>query len=239
MSETLAVENLVFEVRRSSRRKTLGITVDRGGELVLHAPESSEITEVSRWTRSKLLWVYGKLLKKERLAPRLPEPDFVSGENFWFLGRNYRLKIMRGDCEALSFDGRNFRLRANARSDATNHFRNWYVHNGREWLRPRVRLVSRKLGVAPARVNVRDLGYRWGSCGKNAALYFDWKLLQLPARVIDYVIAHELAHLLEPHHGPRLWRILDRSLPDWRDRSEELRIKARDVYWCHDRMNNH
>jgi predicted metal-dependent hydrolase len=132
MSETLAVENLVFEVRRSSRRKTLGITVDRGGELVLHAPESSEITEVSRRTRSKLLWVYGKLLKKERLAPRLPEPDFVSGENFWFLGRNYRLKIMRGDCEALPFDGRNFRLRANARSDATNHLRNWYVYNGRE-----------------------------------------------------------------------------------------------------------
>ena len=236
MSETLAVENLVFEVRRSSRRKTLGITVDRGGELVLHAPESTEITEVSRWTRSKLLWVYSKLLRKERLAPRLREPDFVSGENFWFLGRNYRLKIMGGDCEALSFDGKNFRLSANVCSNATNHFRNWYVHNGREWLCRRVGLISRKVGVIPSRVIVNDLGYRWGSCGKDGRIYFNWKLLQLPVRVIDYVISHELAHLLEPHHGPALWTILDRSLPDWRMRAEELKVRARDVYWCNDRI---
>ncbi|MGH7823782.1 MAG: M48 metallopeptidase family protein [Candidatus Binatia bacterium] len=52
----------------------------------------------------------------------------------------------------------------------------------------------------------------------------------------DYVIAHELAHLLEPNHGPELWRILDRSLPDWRDRCEELKVKARHIYWCHQRM---
>lgn len=87
-----------------------------------------------------------------------------------------------------------------------------------------------------SRVEVRDLGYRWGSCGKNGVVYFNWKLLQLPVRVTDYVIAHELAHLLEPHHGPELWRILDRSLPDWRMRCEELKVKARDIYWCHDRM---
>jgi predicted metal-dependent hydrolase len=65
-------------------------------------------------------------------------------------------------------------------------------------------------------------------------VYFNWKLLQLPMRIADYVIAHELAHLLEPHHGPDLWRILDRSLPDWRDQSEELKVKARNIYWCND-----
>jgi predicted metal-dependent hydrolase len=236
MSETLAVENLVFEVRRSSRRKTLGITVGRGGELIIHAPESSCLTELSRWVRSKLIWVHRKLLTKEASAARLPEPDFVSGENFCFLGRNYRLKIVRDGYEALSFDGKNFRLNVHARSEANYHFKHWYVHNGREWFRERVGLVSRKVGVAPSRVIVSDLGYRWGSCGKNGRLYFNWKLLQLPVRVIDYVIAHELAHLLEPHHGPALWTILDRSLPDWRMRADELKVRARDVYWCNDRI---
>ena len=89
------------------------------------------------------------------------------------------------------------------------------------------------------RVDVRDLGYRWGSCGKKGVVYFNWKLLQLPVRIIDYVIAHELAHLLEPHHGIALWGILDRSPPDWRDRSEELKVKAREIYWCNVRMKNH
>ena len=180
--------------------------------------------------------MHQKLLNKASVAPKRREPEFVSGESFSCLGRSYRLKIVREAFETLYFDGKHFRLSADARSNASDHFRTWYVRNGRDWLCGRVGLVSRKVGVAPSRVSVRDLGYRWGSCGKNGSLYFSWKLLQLPVRVIDYVIAHELAHLLEPRHGPALWRILDRSLPDWRDRSEELRIKARDIYWCNGRM---
>jgi predicted metal-dependent hydrolase len=160
----------------------------------------------------------------------------VSGESFSYLGRSYRLKVIHVSYEALSFDGRYFRVNENARSNATDHFRAWYVCNGREWLCGRVALVGRKVGAAPARVSVRDLGYRWGSCGKSGSVYFNWKLLQLPVRVIDYVVAHELAHLLERGHGPAFWTVLDRSLPDWRDRSEELRIKARDIHWCNDRM---
>ena len=136
------------------------------------------------------------------ILPRVREPEFVSGESFSYLGRSYRLKLVRGAVESLRFDGKNFLLRATARSQARDHFRRWYVQTGRVWLRDRVNLLSRKLGISAARVDVRDLGYRWGSCGKNSVVYFNWKLLQLPARVTDYVIAHELAHLLEPHHGP-------------------------------------
>jgi predicted metal-dependent hydrolase len=236
--ETLELSNLVFEVRRSPRRATLGLTVDRGGELVIPAPESSNRDELACWTRSKLLWVHRKLLDKSDILQRVREPEFVSGESFSYLGRSYRLKVVRGAVESLRFDGKNFLLSATARSKGTDHFRRWYVQTGRVWLRERVNLLSRKLGVIATRVDVRDLGYRWGSCGKNSVVYFNWKLLQLPVRITDYVIAHELAHLLEPHHGPDLWRILDRSLPDWRDRSEELKVKARDIYWCNDRMNN-
>jgi predicted metal-dependent hydrolase len=231
MSETLTIDRLVFEVRRSTRRKTLGLTVDRGGELVLHAPDGSASDELVRWTRSKLLWVHRKLLIRVESAPQLAEPAFVSGENFKFLGRNYRLKLLRDDAAPLEFNGRYFLLCVSARPEATKHFRDWYVRNGREWLSRRVELLSRKVGATPSRVSVRDLGYRWGSCGKNGALYFNWRLLQLPARVIDYVIIHELAHLREPHHAPEFWRILDGALADWRLRSEELKVKARDIYW--------
>lgn len=78
------------------------------------------------------------------------------------------------------------------------------------------------------RVDVRDLGYRWGSCGKNRVLFFNWKVLQLPVRLADYVIVHELIHLQVPNHGPDFWRAFERSMPDWRNRQEELRIKAKD-----------
>jgi predicted metal-dependent hydrolase len=238
MNETLTIDRLVFEVRRSTRRKTLGLTMDRGGELVLHAPDGSASDELLRWTRSKLLWVHRKLLSRAEAAPQLAEPAFVSGENFTFLGRNYRLKLLRDASAPLEFDGRYFLLCVSKRAEATKYFRAWYVRNGREWLSRRVELLTRKIAATPSRVSVRDLGYRWGSCGKNGALYFNWRLLQLPARVIDYVIVHELAHLREPHHAPEFWRILDRSLPDWRSRRKELEITARQIYWCNGRMSS-
>lgn len=76
-------------------------------------------------------------------------------------------------------------------------------------------------------------GYRWGSCGRNDILFFNWKLMQPPPHLIDYVVAHELAHLLEPHHAPEFWSVLDRAMPDWRERREELRMQVRCLYWCH------
>ncbi len=234
--ETLELSNLVFEVRRSPRRATLGLTVDRGGELVIHAPESSDRDELARWTRSKLLWVHRKLLDKTDVLPRVREPEFVSGESFCYLSKTFRLKIVRGTNEPFKFDGKNFLLSESARAKAAAHFRHWYIQTGAGWFRHRVNLLIRRLGIEAKRIHIRDLGYHWGSCGKNGIVYFNWKLLQLPPRVIDYVIAHEFAHLLEPHHGPELWRILDRSLPDWRARAEELKVKARDIYWCNNRM---
>jgi predicted metal-dependent hydrolase len=234
--ETLELSNLVFEVRRSPRRSTLGLTVDRGRELVIHAPEASGHDELARWTRSKLLWVHRKLIRKAEATPNVREPEFVSGESFCYLGKAFRLKVVHQAKEPFRFDGKNFLLNSSARQSAGDHFKRWYISAGNRWLCQRVTHLSRRLSIQPRRIAVRDLGFRWGSCGKNGVVYFNWKLFQLPTRLIDYVIMHELAHLVEPHHGPELWCILDRSLPDWRVRAEDLRIKAREIFWSHERM---
>jgi predicted metal-dependent hydrolase len=236
MNETLKVGDLTFEIRRSNRRKTLGLTVDRGGELVIHCPESTKKDELEQWTRSKLLWVHRKLALKEELAPKVREPDFLTGERFRYLGRSYRLVTVEKQGEALSFVRGRFSLRRDQKKHGTDHFREWYTKHGQEWLSARVDFVSRRIGVRPASVRLRELGFRWGSCSKGNAVSFSWKLLQLNTRLVDYVIAHELAHLMAPHHTPPFWQILDRALPDWKQRKEELRTQVRDIYWCHPRM---
>ena len=223
MSETLEVGGLTFEIRRSLRRKTLGLTVDRGGELCLHAPENTTAHELTQWTHSKLLWVHRTLARKEALAPKVRAPEFVSGENFSYLGRNYRLKIVRQPAEPLRFDGKYFWLAEGVRGEAEAHFRRWYIRTGRDWLSERTAILAHKTGTEAARVEVRDLGFRWGSCGKNGVLFFNWRLLQLPVRLIDYIIVHELVHLQEPHHSPELWQAIDRALPAWRQLQEALR----------------
>lgn len=232
MNETLEVGGLSFEVRRSSRRKILGLTVDRGGELVIHSPDATAHEDLTRWTKSKLLWVHQKLMLKEELTGASRKPEFVSGESFSYLGRLYRLQIVTDKKQPLHFDGRRFYLRRDARASAGDHFRSWFIAVGKTWIESRVHSLAGRIGASPSRIEVRDLGFRWGSCGKNAVIYFNWKLLQLPVRLADYVLCHELAHLIETNHGREFWRVLERALPDWRDRQEKLRTKAVELYWC-------
>ncbi|MCB1921104.1 MAG: M48 family metallopeptidase [Candidatus Competibacteraceae bacterium] len=238
MSETLEVGGLTFIVRRSARRKTLGLTVDRGGESVIHCPESATADALACWARPKLLWVQGKRALKEQLAPPMREPEYVSGENFRYLGCNYRLTLLARQDEALRFEGQRFLMRKDATANGMAHFRRWYIDHGRPWIVERADWLSPRIGLAPAGVRLGDLGFRWGSCGKDQVLWFNWKSLQLPVRLIDYVIVHELAHLAEPNHSPAFWSVLERAMPDWQDRQETLRTQAQGLYWCHPGMRS-
>lgn len=231
MAETLELQGLTFEIRRSARRRTLSLTVDRGGDLVLHTPFAVEKDELTAWTRSKLLWVHRKLALKESIALRPRSPEYVTGETLAYLGKRYRLVLVTAQKEALRFDGTRFLLRRDARP-ADVHFKRWYIAAGKEWLPPRIELLRSRTGPAPTRVVVRDLGFRWGSCGRDGALYLNWRILQFPIRVVDYVLIHELCHLVEPNHRPAFWRMLERALSDWRECKEELHRGTADIFWC-------
>ena len=78
-------------------------------------------------------------------------------------------------------------------------------------------------------VKVQDLGYRWGSCGKGDWLYFHWKAILLPARIAEYVVVHEIAHLHEPHHTPAFWLRVERAMPDYAQRKAWLAEHGIDV----------
>lgn len=227
MTETLTVGGLSFEVRRSDRRRTLGLTVDRGGELVAHVPAVVATDTLAGWINKKLLWVHRKLALKEEAAPKGCAPEYVSGEAFCYLGRRFRLKLVDRQEQPLRCEDARFMLRRDARP-AEQHFRRWYVQAGTEWLRARVERLSQYAACKPARIEVRDLGFRWGSCSKNGVLFFNWKVLQLPVRLVDYVIMHELVHLHEGHHGSAFWEALGRAMPDWRKRKEALAEKVKD-----------
>lgn len=227
MKETLRLNGLVFEVRRSDRRKTLGLTVDRGGELVAHVPLGTSVEELTRWINSKLLWVYRKLALKEDAAPKVHAPEYVSGEAFCYLGRRFRLKVVPAQKLPLQFDGTWFSLRRDARP-AEVHFRRWYLETGTDWLQQRIEWLSQHATRKPEKIEVRDLGFRWGSCGKGGVVYFNWKALQLPVRLLDYIIMHELVHLVEGHHGPKFWQALGRAMPDWQRRKDALVDRAKE-----------
>jgi len=222
MTETLHIANLDFEVRRSPRRKTLGLTVDRAGELVVHAPESSGEDQLRQWIGKKLLWVHRKLAEKQDLRPRRQHLVFVTGESIFYLGQNYRLRVEDTQVVPLDFDGEWFHLRRANQAEAASHFKAWFIRTGAHWLAARAKALLPRIDGGDVTVNVGDLGYRWGSCSMKGVMHFNWRLLQLPVHLIDYVVAHELVHRVEHNHTPRFWGMLERAMPDCRARETEL-----------------
>ena len=223
--QTLSVGAFTFQLRYSRRRKTVGLTIERDGQLTITAPHNCPLDLIEQVARQKQVWVYGKLAAREQLfQPRQPK-EYVPGEGFYYLGCSYRLKLITPDDETVPplrlHQGR-FQLRRDALDQAEQHFINWYTTHGQPWIARRASLFTERLGVTPASIEVRTLGYRWGSCGRGRRLYFHWRAICLPPRIIEYVIVHELAHLLEPHHGPAFWRRLERVIPDFAARKTWL-----------------
>jgi predicted metal-dependent hydrolase len=227
----LIVNDLRFELRHSTRRRTLEITVDRGGALILSAPPDVAEERLRDFVRRKRMWVYRQLARKEALTRPIPPKAFVDGEGFLYLGRSYRLRLVpdaQADAAVALKLGRLVMPRG-AAVDGRAHLRRWYATRALPWLRRRVRDYAARMEVNPAGVRVQDLGYRWGSCGKGGWLYFHWKTILLPARIAEYVVVHEMAHLHEPHHTPEFWRRVERAMPDYEVRKAWLAEHGMDV----------
>jgi predicted metal-dependent hydrolase len=223
VDECLSVDGLDFEVRRSSRRKTVGLLVERDRALIVQAPEGVDREQLRAIVRSRLVWIHTKLEEVGAAPTPLPfrRRDYVDGEGFYFLGRHYRLrlhdpKLEDGPTPAIILRDGYFWLRRDQLRVAERRFAEWYARQARPYLNAAVRRLKTRVGVSPPRyVNVADLGYRWGSCGAGGVLHFHWRTIQLPPSVIDYVVVHELAHLRVPNHDPAFWAEVERVLPDY------------------------
>lgn len=231
MPEIITVDDLSIEVRRSSRRKNISIVVDRGGQLVIAAPENCAQEKLLSVIKSKKQWIHMKLIDKEKqLSPTPPVKEYVSGEGFHYLGKSYRLRIIEPDptqarTPVFRFCQGQFELRSDERYNGREHFIKWYTNRCYSWLENRLPEYGKRVQVEMNKLSVTDLGYRWGSCS-SSQINFHWRLILLPVHIIEYVVVHELAHLHEPDHGDEFWKIVDRVIPDWQERKNWLALNG-------------
>ncbi len=229
LSSSLIVNDLRFELRRSARRRALEITVERDGALVLSGPSDAPEEALRDFVHRKRMWVYRQLARHDALPALAPRKVFTDGEGFSYLGRNYRLKLVDEADVAVKLAGGRFVMPKAVAKDGQALMVRWYTERARAWISAKVAEYAARMEVAPAGVRVQDLGYRWGSCGKGDWLYFHWKSILLPARIVEYIVVHEVAHLHEPHHTPEFWRRVERAMPDYKLRQDWLGQHGQDV----------
>jgi predicted metal-dependent hydrolase len=224
MPNRLSVGGLDFEVQLSGARRSIGITVDRDGSLIVTAPKDCDQADLIAFAQDKRMWVYKKLAEKDLLLSLRPTKEFVTGEGFTYLGRSHRLLLADRHGPAVKLErGRLVMPRDVAVSGAgPQTVVDWYRTCALRWLPRRVAPWAHRMGVRPGGVDVRDLGYRWGSLGKSDRVNFHWATIQLTPALVDYVIVHELAHIHEPNHTPEFWIRVERAMPNFQIAKEEL-----------------
>jgi hypothetical protein len=220
----LSVAGLDFKVQLSDARRSIGITVDRDGSLIVNAPYDCDEAELAAFAHDKRMWVYKKLAEKDLLLSHRPTREFVNGEGFAYLGRSHRLLLTDHGWDSVKLErGRLVMPRHIATSGfGARAMIDWYRTRAQRWLGRRIGPWAQRMGVVPRAIDVRDLGYRWGSLGKSDRVNFHWATIQLRPSLVDYVITHELAHIREPNHTPDFWIRVERALPKYQLARNEL-----------------
>ena len=145
--------------------------------------------------------------QKYQALPHPPGKELVSGESALYLGRQYRIEVVKSGLTGIQFAQR-FLIPATQGKKRAEALREWYIGKAKEKLIPQVKLYARELGVDVAEVKIVDNRYRWGSCTLRNNVTLNWRLIKAPMFVIDYVIVHELSHLIETNHNHRFWNII-------------------------------
>lgn len=213
--------NLEYSVIYSSR-KTLTITVERDRSVIVRAPDGTPREQIDAIVEKKKIWLYEKTRHVQKHDQPRKEKEFVSGASILYLGKSYRLEAISEDFGGILFDNK-FLISKSSIPQAPALLRAWYIQKAGEKITPQVKFYAKHLGVSFNNILISDLKYRWGSCTPRNNLNFNWRLIKAPMRVVEYVIVHELAHLLEPNHTAHFWAIVKTQLPDYLKAKEWLK----------------
>lgn len=210
-----------FDIIRSQRR-TIAVEITKEGGILVRAPMKLPRREVFAFVQQNRGWIIRKL-DQVRIQPQECTPmQFREGESFPFLGEQYRMRFVEGG-EFLRKHNGEFLLGVDLSSRARDLFLTWYRARAREIIEDRVEHHALRMGLRVRSVRITDARRRWGSCNAAGAVNFTWRLVMAPPEVIDYVVVHELVHLIEMNHSRRFWEQLGRILPDYAERRTWLR----------------
>ncbi len=210
-----------------SKRKSLEISVYPNGAVAVKAPLGTNEDLVMRRVRKRSRWIKKQIDYFSQFEPRTPKRRFVGGESHLYLGRKYRLKITQSKDEGVLLKRGFFHIGVSANKPETVSalLENWY--------RSRADLYFsqvfencwenfQKKGLEKPALKIRKMKTRWGSLSPKGKMTLNQDLIKAPRECIEYVVIHELCHLLHHNHGKEFYNLLDHLLPDWTKRKHKL-----------------
>ena len=221
-------DQLHYQLERRQRR-TVGLKITIDG-LVIHAPKRISQSHLESLIVLKADWIHKKLTSLT--ANQIPNLQWQDGEQLWLLGHPMML-IIRHDARSRAVtylpkynEPSILNLALPNHEDATAVSRKviqWYKKEALVDFARRLELFSTKLGVAVPKLLLSNAQSRWGSCNSKKEVRLNWRLIQAPPHIINYVICHELAHLKEMNHSAKFWAVVGSIYPDYKAAEKDLK----------------
>jgi len=216
---------LIKQIIRSNRR-TLALQIAPDASLIVRAPKKVSEATIFTFVQKKLKWIlHHQKLARESYRPSVKR-EFVDGEGFLYLGDWHNLCVIRDVTQPLVVNEKKFLLSESFLPDAKQLFEQWYRKKACEVIKDRVRRYAETAGLSFKRITITGARKRWGSCGPKGTLNFSWRLIMAPMKVVDYVVAHELAHLEERNHSRKFREKVRLLFPDYQPAENWLKANS-------------
>lgn len=208
-----------------TERKTLGISVYPDRATIVKAPIDSSMEKIEQKVRKKAAWILKQQDYFLSFEPRTTPRKFVSGETHLYLGRQYQLKVIIDTNEFVKYTGRFIEVHTSNKNSVSDLLNTWYSEKAKIWFPVLAEpLINRfkKYGVVPKTIDIKAMQYRWGSCSAKGRILLNLELMKAPKACIQYVIVHELCHLVHRDHTAAFFKLQDREFSEWKKWKEKL-----------------
>jgi len=227
LSYEYGTELIEFEIV-FRKRKSLSVEIEPPNKITVISPEGKTEQEILEVVKLKSKWIVQKLFEIREIEYRKRIKQYVNGESFIYLGRNYSLQIILDDeCtlpKAKLYRSR-FYVTTNTKDEVVikKSLEDWYRDKARLKIQERIDYYQGYFDIEPRKVQIKNQQKRWGSCTKNNDLLFNWKCVMSPSPVLDYIVVHEMCHMIYKNHSNEFWQLVRRVLPDYEQRKNWLR----------------
>jgi len=225
----LQCNGFVAEIIRTRRVKSADIKIEDCAVSVV-VPRQLPIERIEQLLKEKNRWIKEKLSLQREALP-VSSKDYISGEAFCYLGRNYRLKVNYGAFQPMKLIHGRLVATVPNNSDQAHIARNalirWYKTHAELRLQDKVNRYANTVGIEPKAIGIKTFKSRWGSCSSKGRIDFNWKIIMAPHHIVDYVVVHELCHLKQHDHSPKFWKLVEQMIPDYVDCKEWLKVNER------------
>lgn len=225
----LQVENRMFNCQvKRSKRKNVQIRMLSVDQIQVSAPMRMTVTELEKMILTKAKWIIRQATRLAALSTLTVNSAITEGAQVLYLGNPYTITLKHDNKpDVYCYNNMMVISCSDDSKPADVILKDWYINSAATLFKEKTAFWAPRLGVNPQRITIKDQKTRWGSCSSKGNINYNWRVVMAPPAVLDYLVVHELSHMLVPNHSQKFWQLVETVLPGYKNYRKWLKDNGR------------